>query len=260
MARTVADVIQPPAVPAPLTMADARVVELRHYTLHPGTFDTLVTLFEREFIEPQEAAGMAVGGLFRDRDRPDRFVWYRGFAGMDGRRAALEAFYGGPVWAAHRDAANATMVDSDDVLLLRPTDPPHPHPAPTGPRPPVGATGPGTECVAVTTYVHRPDPALTSWLTRDVHPLLEDVLGTRVVTWRTEPSPNDFPRLPVRDDNAFVWLATFPDEAAHSRARHALDTDPRWRDQVFPRLAAHLRDHRQLRLQPTPRSRHLTRH
>jgi hypothetical protein len=34
----------------------------------------------------------------------------------------LRAFYGGPVWAAHRDAANATMIDSDNVFLLRPVD------------------------------------------------------------------------------------------------------------------------------------------
>ena len=35
------------------------------------------------------------------------------------RKAALEAFYDGPTWQAHRDAANATMIDSDDVHLLR---------------------------------------------------------------------------------------------------------------------------------------------
>ncbi|MGW0809411.1 hypothetical protein [Nonomuraea sp. NPDC002799] len=43
----------------------------------------------------------------------------RGFTGMPARRAALERFYGGPVWQAHRDAANATLLDSDDVLLPR---------------------------------------------------------------------------------------------------------------------------------------------
>src|SRR5678815_1064199 len=103
-----------------LRMVPCSVVELRQYTLHPGQRDALVSLFERELIEPQEAAGIRVLGQFEDLDRPDRFVWFRGFAGMAGRHAALTAFYGGPVWAEHRDAANATMVDSDDVLLLRP--------------------------------------------------------------------------------------------------------------------------------------------
>lgn len=39
---------------------------------------------------------------------------------MDARKAALEAFYYGPVWKRHGPAANATMLDSDNVLLLRP--------------------------------------------------------------------------------------------------------------------------------------------
>ena len=51
------------------------------------------------------------------------FVWLRGFDGMEARKDALTAFYDGPVWAAHRDAANATMIDSDDVLLLKPAWP-----------------------------------------------------------------------------------------------------------------------------------------
>ncbi len=63
---------------------------------------------------------MKVIGQFHDSEDPDRFVWLRGFSDMPSRGQALEAFYGGPVWKAHRDAANATIVDSDNVLLLRP--------------------------------------------------------------------------------------------------------------------------------------------
>ena len=84
------------------------VVELRQYTLHPGQRDTLIELFDREFVESQEACGMRVIGQFRDLDNPDRFVWLRGFANMRARDTALRAFYGGPVWAAHRATANAT--------------------------------------------------------------------------------------------------------------------------------------------------------
>nr|WP_244211232.1 NIPSNAP family protein [Amycolatopsis kentuckyensis] len=96
------------------------VVELRRYTLHPGRRDELVELFEREFVEPQEAAGAHLFGLFRARASPDEFVWLRGFRSMSERKAALEEFYSGPVWKEHRSAANATMIDSDNVLLLRP--------------------------------------------------------------------------------------------------------------------------------------------
>src|SRR5438270_10566172 len=82
--------------------------------------DTLIDLFDREFVESQEALGMRIIGQFRDLDNPDRFVWLRGFSDMAMRTHALQAFYGGPVWKAHREAANATMIDSDNVLLLRP--------------------------------------------------------------------------------------------------------------------------------------------
>src|SRR5947209_12081023 len=99
------------------------IVELRQYTLHPGKRDVLIDLFDGEFIEPQEAIRIKVIGQFRDVDDPDRFVWLRGFRDMASRAKALEDFYGGPVWKAHREAANATMVDSDNVLLLRPALP-----------------------------------------------------------------------------------------------------------------------------------------
>src|SRR5260370_36686938 len=95
------------------------VVELRRYALHPGGRDVLIPLFEREFIERQESCGMVPIGHYRDLDDPNSFVWFRGFADMETRRGALEAFYTSPAWMDHRDAANATMIDSDNVLLLR---------------------------------------------------------------------------------------------------------------------------------------------
>jgi hypothetical protein len=95
------------------------IVEFRRYAMQPGRRDELIELFEERFIEPQEDVGAQVLGTFTVEGDADRFVWLRGFEHMPARRAALERFYGGPVWAANREAANATMVSSDDVLLLR---------------------------------------------------------------------------------------------------------------------------------------------
>ena len=95
------------------TSSDVRcceVIELRQYTLKPGQRDVLIELFDRYFVEGQESTGMTVIGQFRDLRRPDRFVWLRGFPDMTRRHQSLEAFYGGPIWAAHRNAANSTMV------------------------------------------------------------------------------------------------------------------------------------------------------
>jgi hypothetical protein len=95
------------------------IVELRRYRLHHGRRDELIELFEDRFIESQEAVGARVLGTFRVAEEPDTFLWLRAFSHMAARRHALEAFYGGPVWRFHRDAANATMIDSNDVHLLR---------------------------------------------------------------------------------------------------------------------------------------------
>lgn len=96
------------------------VIELRQYTLQAGKRDTLIDLFDREFVESQEVHGTLIIGQFRDLGDPDRFVWLRGFEDMPSRPTALQRFYGGPVWRRHSAAANATMIDSDNVLLLRP--------------------------------------------------------------------------------------------------------------------------------------------
>src|SRR5437763_17219991 len=86
------------------------IIELRQYTLHPGQRDVLIDLFDREFVETQEDVGMRVIGQFRNAEHANQFAWLRGFADMESRPHGLQAFYGGPGWAEHRNAANATMI------------------------------------------------------------------------------------------------------------------------------------------------------
>lgn len=178
------------------------IVEFRQYTLHDGQRDTLIGLFEREFIEPQHALGMQVVGTFRDADRPNRFVWLRGFRDMDSRLSGLSSFYGGPIWQMHREAANATMIDSDNVLLLHaPSDAACFQP---NVRKPAGAI------VAAIHYL-RSDPAgAVQLFESEVKSALERA-GIDVVAWFVpEGEANNFPRLPVREDEpVFVWFARF---------------------------------------------------
>ena len=97
------------------------IVDLRQYTLYPGTRDGFVELFDREFVETQEAAGMRVIGQFRDLGDPNRFVWLRGFPNMPSRQKALTDFYlHGAAWRTHSEVARSKMIDSTDALLLRP--------------------------------------------------------------------------------------------------------------------------------------------
>jgi hypothetical protein len=128
------------------------VVELRQYTLHPGKRDVLIDLFDREFVETQEEVGVKIIGQFRDLDHQDRFVWLRGFPDMSSRAKALNDFYSGPVWKAHREAANATMIDSDNVLLLCPAFPTSGFSLENLKRAPGGADEIPTSLVAATIY------------------------------------------------------------------------------------------------------------
>jgi hypothetical protein len=50
-----------------------------------GRRDTLIELFDREFVIPQERLGLRLFGQFRDLGDPDRFVWLRGFASWEER-------------------------------------------------------------------------------------------------------------------------------------------------------------------------------
>ncbi|MFL6141076.1 MAG: NIPSNAP family protein [Labedaea sp.] len=184
-----------------------RVVELRQYTLHPGRRDELIELFDREFVESQEALGIRVLGQFRDLGAPDRFVWVRDFEDMTSRAAALTAFYSGPAWQAHRQAANATMIDSDDVLLLRPFGPGF------AVDPAVRDVTPASLVLAT---VYQPaEPAGFGPLLTGLQALLEKAGAILLGQLETEPAANNFPALPVRTgENVFVWLASFPDEQA----------------------------------------------
>jgi NIPSNAP len=167
-----------------------RVVELRRYTLHPGRRDDLVRLFEREFVETQQALGLQVLATFIDPARPDTFVWLRGFASMAERLQGLQAFYGGPVWQRHRDEANATMIDSDDVLLLRPITP----------WPLIQAASPSGHWHLLVCALREPaDDALRAALR-----------GLPGIWLDSEPSENDFPRLPVRSGSWLLGLAPTP--------------------------------------------------
>jgi hypothetical protein len=234
------------------------IVELRQYTLHDGMRDVLVDLFEREFVEPQEAAGMAVVGQFHDLDDPNRFVWLRGFPDPDRRAEALHRFYGGPVWRQHRDRANATMVDSDDVLLLRPVHPDGDFPAPAAVRPPVGEHA-RPESVVLATLWHRTIPvdrAFVDHFRREVRPVLVEAGGTPLACLQTEYAENTYPALPVRDDvHVFAWFARFTDPARLLDHRRRLAGSRRWQEEVLPGLAAwSVSDTRRLRLAPTARS------
>src|SRR6266576_2831067 len=156
------------------------IIELRQYTLHPGQRDVLIDLFDREFVESQEALGMKLIGHFRD---------------VPSRAQALKDFYGGPVWKAHREAANATMIDSDNVLLL------HPATATSGfsfgnkERPRVGANEARSELIVATIYYFDApvEAGFFEFFEKTVNPAVIGSGGTVLAFLVTEHSENTLP-------------------------------------------------------------------
>ena len=230
------------------------IVELRQYTLHPGKRDVLIDLFDREFVESQEALGMKVIGQFRDLDNPNRFVWLRGFRDMPSRARALTDFYGGPVWKAHREAANATMIDSDNVLLLHPATPTSGFSLGNRERPRLGSNETRSELIVATIYyLDAPvDAAFAQFFEKTVKPAVISTGATVLAYFVTEHSENTFPALPVQEgENVFVWFARFNDAAACERY-FAYPRSPRWRDEISKELARRLkREPEILKLSPT---------
>jgi quinol monooxygenase YgiN len=193
------------------------VVELRQYTHRPGRRDDLIELFETKFVAGQIEAGMTVIAAFRDLNDADRFVWLRGFPDMTAREEALKAFYGGPLWKANRDAANATLVDSDNVLLLRDA------------RPGSGFAWDDARGGLIAAMVYPVGAGgaagFTEFFERTLKPALVNAGSTVLATFVTEHAKNTFANLPVREnEDVFVWFVRFADRASYDRYLAATQT------------------------------------
>lgn len=233
------------------------IVELRQYTLHPGTRDVLIDLFDREFVESQEALGIRVIGQFRDVDDPDRFVWLRGFRDMPSRARGLTDFYGGPVWKAHREVANATMIAFDDVRLLRPARPGSGFLVGSGDRPPPGAREVPQGVVVATLYPFDAAPRadFLDFFERELRPVVTGAGASVLACFVTEKSANNYPALPVREEEqVFAWFSRFGDTAEYERHVQALARSAEWIE-VSEALARHVSEPAEVRrLAPTARS------
>ncbi len=242
---------QRPAVTPATATQGLGVIELRQYTLHKGQRDTLIGMFEQHFIEPQNALGAHIVGTFRDVDDPDRFVWIRGFSDMQTRQRSLEAFYGGPVWHANRQAANLTMLDSDNVLMLRPLS------ADQG----FAATGNGPHeshpiIGARIHYLGSVDARqFASYFNQAVLPHFAQMGAQPIAQLISHDAANNF-RLPIREhETVFVWLARWHSVAEEEDCARRWSTVSGWRDRAPESLLpAFMRKAERLRLEPTVRS------
>jgi hypothetical protein len=104
-------------------LKDFQVIELRRYTIKKGEREHFAQYFDTYFPEVLEQLGTIIFGEFFERKNPSAFTWIRGFHSMDDRAIANAVFYYGPVWKEHKSTMNNLLIDSDNVLLLRPLTP-----------------------------------------------------------------------------------------------------------------------------------------
>jgi hypothetical protein len=169
---------------------------------------------------------------------------------MQCRANALAAFYGGDVWKKWGSEANATMLNSDNVLLLK------------SPGHEVAFSSSYGHCGIVTISVCSLAPGremdfAAEWRNK-VRPVLT-ASGARIdASFVTERSPNSFPRLPVREgETVFVCVSAFLDEEHHIRYIGKLAVSQAWNALALPWLDAQLwRPLETATLSPTRQSRH----
>lgn len=200
--------------------------ELRNYVTRAGRRDELVDLFERHFLDAYEAAGARVTGTFTHSNDPDRWIWIRAFADNESRGTALDGFYTSAAWLARRAAANRTIEDISDALLLR---------LRTGSLAALQAPGHDAsrpvsvvECLRWFPRPGQPsgfaDPVMAEAI-----PVLVQSGAEVVAVLESVALPNAYPRLPLREDAAVVVLARHPDQATYAAHRAARDRSVDWR-------------------------------
>jgi hypothetical protein len=180
-----------------------KVIELRNYLLKGGAGERFSNYFEDHFIDSQNDLGGFVLGQFRIKGDADRFFWIRGFEDMQTRLSFLRRFYEqGEVWKQFGSGANEMMLEWNNVYLLRPLR---------------GASfghdefAIGRGIIVVEAYfvkpTHRDELTDLFEANHTTH------LNSKPILCVSEMSENDFPRLPViQNEDLLVAIRGFGNE------------------------------------------------
>lgn len=177
------------------------IIDLRDYTTAVGARELLIERCETLLFDEQVRLGASFPGIFRDADNAERFVWLRAAPDLAARQRILTSFYSeGALWKANRDEVNQWIVDSDNVLLVRP----------------ISAWAPpatGSSLVVMYSYLRRAPHMVSAELQREVAEAISAAGGRLLVTLATDPSENNYPRHPIRTgESGLVWFANFAPE------------------------------------------------
>ncbi|MGA4850265.1 NIPSNAP family protein [Streptomyces sp. G5(2025)] len=148
------------------------------------------------------------------------------------------------------------MLDSDDVLLLRPEPTACRFAASPPGRPPVGAPAPD-RFVAATMWSFPPGYEGVAPIRDGLLPVLRETGPAPFALLVTEHAHNTFPRLPVRTgENVVAIFTSYADEDAHRGHLAEVHAHPLVRDEILPGIErVQAAAPQRLRLAPTGRSR-----
>jgi hypothetical protein len=173
-----------------------------------NTLPNILSYFPEAF---QQMGAIAFGQFF-ERKNPVRFTWIRGFKNTDARAIINAGFYYGPLWKEHGSTMNSLMVDSDDVLLLRPLSPEHGIPVLPSVDP--VKEGNGAQGVVVAQIFGVKPNNVDAFAQQGAATFASyRAAGAREAgVLVTLDAPNNFPQLPVRTDGPYlVWLGIVKD-------------------------------------------------
>jgi hypothetical protein len=192
-------------------LTDFQVIEFRRYTIKEGEREHFAEYFDY-FPEAFQQMGAIVFGEFFERKNPVGFTWMRGFKNTDARAIINSSFYYGPLWREHASTMNSPMVDSNNVLLLRPLTTERGVPV-------LPAVDPIKERKGAQGVVVAQIFAVKRNSIDDFAKQAEETFVTYRAAGAREAGvlvtldvPNNFPQLPVRTDGPYlVWLGIVKD-------------------------------------------------
>lgn len=173
------------------------IIDLRDYTLKPNTREQFIERCEALLFPEQERLGATILGVFRDADNPEGVVWLRAMPDMAERKRVLTAFYSqGEVWKANRREVNSWIIDSDNVLLVKPVS--------------EMTTAKADHSMVVMYACLRKEPFVVDEELDQLAAAISDAGGHLLAKLVTDPSENNYRPHPIRTGEfGFVVFASF---------------------------------------------------
>jgi hypothetical protein len=94
------------------------IIEMRTYTLKPGTREVFLKIFRAQSIPAHDEIGMKIIGPFLSIESPDVFFFMRGFPDLASREPMKTKFYEGELWKRELENVLMPMIEKYEVVLV----------------------------------------------------------------------------------------------------------------------------------------------